>query len=251
MTKTGEAAHTCNLFQIFAFADLPPSASSLSHSTSASNWHVMDFSDPLNPKKYYFNVCRPMNPVLGCDRHASVCQMKYEQVWKTKHNLADYLPASDHSGAACGASNHFSSFKCALCSLQGSMKEVVSVSNMGIAKGGPIIEDRDRLLLKFTDGSVCTSDGQKLSYSTLIYLACSRGAQVRRICASQIECIFLAPSSLVFSVSVVMCVVEEATFPDVPELHRFLHVGDQGRLRCCHHQEQSEFPCSILLSSWD
>lgn len=71
----------------------------------------------------------------------------------------------------------------ALRSLQGSMKEVVSVSNMGVAKGGPIIQDRDRLLLKFTDGSECTSDGQKLSYSTLIYLACSRGAQVRRICA--------------------------------------------------------------------
>uniref|UniRef100_H3CWI6 Insulin-like growth factor 2 receptor n=1 Tax=Tetraodon nigroviridis TaxID=99883 RepID=H3CWI6_TETNG len=115
--------------------------SSLSHSTSANNWHVMDFSDPLNPKKYYFNICRPITPVLGCDRHASVCQMRYEQ---------------------------------------GSMKEVVSVSNMGMAKGGPIIEDRDRLLLKFTDGSNCTSDGQKLSYSTLIYLACSRGAQSRK-----------------------------------------------------------------------
>lgn len=70
------------------------------------------------------------------------------------------------------------------------MKEVVSVSNMGIAKGGLIIEDRDRLLLKLTDGSECMSDGQKLSYSTLIYLACSRGAQVRRICTSQRECIF-------------------------------------------------------------
>lgn len=64
------------------------------------------------------------------------------------------------------------------------MKEVVSVSNMGMAKGGPVIEDRDRLLLKFTGGSDCTSDGQKLSYSTLVYLACSRGAQVSRIRAS-------------------------------------------------------------------
>ncbi|TWW69178.1 cation-independent mannose-6-phosphate receptor isoform X1 [Takifugu flavidus] len=115
--------------------------SSLSHSTSANNWQVMDYSDPLNPKKYYFNICRPMNPVLGCDRHASVCQMKYEQE---------------------------------------SLKEVVSVSNMGVAKRGPIIEDRDRLLLEFTDGSVCTSDNQKLSYSTLIHLSCSRGAQSRK-----------------------------------------------------------------------
>lgn len=131
------------------------------------------------------------------------------------------------------------------------MKEVVSVSNMGIAKGGPIIEDRDRLLLKYTDGSNCTSDGQKLSYSTLIYLACSRGAQVRRICASPMDCIFLALSSLSFSVSVAICAVKEATFPDVPELHRFLHVGDQGRLRRRHHQERSKFPCGILLLSWD
>lgn len=42
----------------------------------------MDYSTPLSPRKYYFNVCRPINPVLGCDRHASVCQMKYEKVWK-------------------------------------------------------------------------------------------------------------------------------------------------------------------------
>lgn len=144
----------------------------------------MDFSDPHNPKKYYFNICRPINPVLGCDRHASVCQIKYEQVGKRKRNLTDYWPLCDHFGASGGRWNRFSLFKVALPSPQGSMKEVVSVSNMGIAKGGPIIQDRDRLLLKFTDGSDCTSDGQKLSYSTLIYLACSRGAQVRRICAS-------------------------------------------------------------------
>lgn len=209
----------------------------------------MDFSEPLNPKKYYFNICRPINPVLGCDRHASVCQMKYEQVWKTTCNHADYLPPADPLGAAGGVSNHFSLFSNAVCSLQGSMKEVVSVSNMGVAKGGPIIEDRDRLLLKFTDGSDCVSDGQKLSYSTLIYLACSRGAQVRRICASQTECIFLALSCLIFSVSV--ATVKEATFPDVPELHRFLHVGDQSRLRRHHHQERSEFTGSILLLPWD
>lgn len=207
----------------------------------------MDFSDPLNPKKYYFNICRPITPVLGCDRHASVCQMRYEQVWKTKHNLADSLPPSAHS--AGGASIRFSLFKPAHCSLQGSMKEVVSVSNMGMAKGGPIIEDRDRLLLKFTDGSNCTSDGQKLSYSTLIYLACSRGAQVRRICASHTKCFFLGLSSLILSVSVAICVVKEATFPDVPKLHRLVHVGDQSRLRRRHHQERSEFTCSPLLVS--
>lgn len=146
-------------------------------------------------------------------------------------------------------------FKCALGAFQSSMKEVVSVSNMGVSKGRPIIEDRDRLLLKFTDGSACMSDGQKLSYSTLIYLVCSRGAQVRSICASHTECIFffffLALTSLIFSVSVAICVVEGATFPDVPELHRVLHVGDQSRLRCRHHQERREFTCSIPLVSWD
>ncbi|MEQ2219662.1 hypothetical protein XENOCAPTIV_021535, partial [Xenoophorus captivus] len=58
----------------------------------------------------------------------------------------------------------------------GSPKEVVSVSNMGMSKRGPIIEGRDQLLLEFTDGSVCMSEGQKLSYSTQIHLVCSRGA---------------------------------------------------------------------------
>ncbi|MED6270432.1 hypothetical protein CHARACLAT_010298 [Characodon lateralis] len=59
---------------------------------------------------------------------------------------------------------------------KGSPKEVVSVSNMGMSKRGPIIEGRDQLLLEFTDGSVCMSEGQKLSYSTQIHLVCSRGA---------------------------------------------------------------------------
>uniref|UniRef100_A0A673C0F7 Insulin-like growth factor 2 receptor n=1 Tax=Sphaeramia orbicularis TaxID=375764 RepID=A0A673C0F7_9TELE len=107
--------------------------SSLSRSSSRSNWQAMDLSDIGNRKKYYINICRPLNPVLGCDRHASVCQMKY---------------TSD---------------------------QVVSVSNMGESKRGPIIEGPDRLLLEFTDGSVCMSDGQKLTYTTHIRLVCDRG----------------------------------------------------------------------------
>lgn len=51
--------------------------SSLSRFPSSRNWQVMDLSDTANRKKYYINVCRPINPVSGCDRHASVCQMKY------------------------------------------------------------------------------------------------------------------------------------------------------------------------------
>lgn len=49
---------------------------------------------------------------------------------------------------------------------------------MGISKRGPIIEGRDRLLLEFTDGSVCVSDGQALTYTTRIHLVCSRGSGV-------------------------------------------------------------------------
>lgn len=139
---------------------------------------------------------------------------------------------------AAGVSvNNFSLFLSALCSLQDTLKEVVSVSNMGIAKRGPIIQDRDRLLLEFTDGSTCLSDGQKLSYSTVIHLSCSRGAQVRRFCTSQVECSFLELRNLFLAISVTMCAVEETAFHDVPELHCFLHVGDQGRLCHCHHQE--------------
>uniref|UniRef100_A0A3Q4GTY1 Insulin-like growth factor 2 receptor n=1 Tax=Neolamprologus brichardi TaxID=32507 RepID=A0A3Q4GTY1_NEOBR len=84
-----------------------------------------------NLKKYYINVCRPISPVHGCDRDASICEMKYVT------------------------------------------KQVFS--NMGISKRGPIIEARDRLMLEFTDGSACDSDGQKLSYTTRIHLVCSRG----------------------------------------------------------------------------
>ncbi|XP_071323597.1 cation-independent mannose-6-phosphate receptor isoform X2 [Trachinotus anak] len=112
--------------------------SSLSRSATSSNWQAMDLSETMNLKKYYINICRPINAVPGCDRHASVCQMKY-------------------------------------ITQQGSPKEVVSVSNMGVSKRGPIIEGRDRLLLEFTDGSACVSEGQKLTYTTRIHLVCSRG----------------------------------------------------------------------------
>ncbi|XP_037100637.1 cation-independent mannose-6-phosphate receptor [Syngnathus acus] len=112
--------------------------SSLSYPTSGSNWQAMDLSDTGNLRKYYINICRPINAVMGCDRHASVCQMKYTTT-------------------------------------QGFPQEVVSVSNMGISKRGPVIESRDRLLLEFTDGDPCESDGLKLTYTTRIHLVCTRG----------------------------------------------------------------------------
>ncbi|CAL1586585.1 unnamed protein product [Knipowitschia caucasica] len=112
--------------------------SSLSRSSASGNWVEMDLTDPASRKKYYINVCRPINPVQGCDRHASVCQMKYTME-------------------------------------EGFLKEVVSVSNMGVSKRGPIIEAPDRLLLEFTEGSECISDGVKLNHTTHIHLVCYKG----------------------------------------------------------------------------
>ncbi|KAG7509424.1 cation-independent mannose-6-phosphate receptor [Solea senegalensis] len=112
--------------------------SSLSRSVTNSNWQSMDLSDTTNLRKYYINVCRPISAVPGCDRHASVCQMKY-------------IPE------------------------QGILEEVVAVSNMGVSKRGPVVEGQDKLLLEFTDGSVCESEGLKLTYTTRIHLVCSRG----------------------------------------------------------------------------
>uniref|UniRef100_A0A6Q2XKG2 Insulin-like growth factor 2 receptor n=1 Tax=Esox lucius TaxID=8010 RepID=A0A6Q2XKG2_ESOLU len=108
--------------------------SSLSRSGGQKNWEVMDQANPDDRRKYYINVCRPLNPVLGCERQASVCQMKYQ------------------------------------------IQQTVSVSNMGRAKRGPVIEERDHLLLEYTDGSVCSSDGLKQTYSVRIHLVCSRGS---------------------------------------------------------------------------
>nr|XP_060473234.1 cation-independent mannose-6-phosphate receptor [Panthera onca] len=43
------------------------------------NWYAMDNAGERSTwRKYYINVCRPLNPVLGCDRYASACQMKYK-----------------------------------------------------------------------------------------------------------------------------------------------------------------------------
>uniref|UniRef100_A0A8C4YYE4 Insulin-like growth factor 2 receptor n=1 Tax=Gadus morhua TaxID=8049 RepID=A0A8C4YYE4_GADMO len=115
--------------------------SSLSRPSSSRNWEVMDQSDPTNNYyKYYINVCRPITAVIGCDRLASACQKKYEIQ-------------------------------------QGSQSETVSVSNMGVAQRGPVIEGRDRLLLEFTDGSPCVADGLTLASTTRLHLVCSRGTE--------------------------------------------------------------------------
>nr|XP_045014516.1 cation-independent mannose-6-phosphate receptor [Jaculus jaculus] len=106
------------------------------------NWYAMDNSrEHVTWRKYYINVCRPLNPVPGCDRYASACQMKYRND-------------------------------------QGSLAEVVAISNLGVAKTGPVVEESGSLLLEYVNGSACTtSDGRLTTYSTRIHLVCGRGNQ--------------------------------------------------------------------------
>ncbi|XP_045356158.1 cation-independent mannose-6-phosphate receptor [Leopardus geoffroyi] len=105
------------------------------------NWYAMDNAGERSTwRKYYINVCRPLNPVPGCDRYASACQMKYKND-------------------------------------QGSFSETVSISNLGVAKTGPMVEDSGSLLLEYVNGSACTtSDGRLTTYTTRIHLVCSRGS---------------------------------------------------------------------------
>ncbi|XP_064196429.1 cation-independent mannose-6-phosphate receptor [Anguilla rostrata] len=110
-----------------------------SERNGGKNWLAMDVSDPNNLRKYYINVCRPINAVTGCDRRTSVCEMKY-------------VPQ------------------------EGGMAEAVSISNMGVAMKGPTIEQKGRLLLEYTGGSTCVSDERTTTYTTLIHLVCLKGA---------------------------------------------------------------------------
>lgn len=104
------------------------------------NWYAMENSrEHFTRRKYYLNVCRPLNPVPGCDRYASACQMKYENN-------------------------------------EGSLAETVAISNLGVAKTGPVVEESGSLLLEYVNGSACTtSDGRLTTYSTRIHLVCGRG----------------------------------------------------------------------------
>ncbi|XP_069788171.1 cation-independent mannose-6-phosphate receptor [Narcine bancroftii] len=104
---------------------------------SGSNWFAMDISTS-NHKKYYINVCRPLNPVQGCDHYAAVCQMMYEK---------------DSTGGSY---------------------EKVSIRNLGMAKHGPKLEKGGQIILEYVNGSVCTnSKGTQVSYTTHIHLSCS------------------------------------------------------------------------------
>uniref|UniRef100_A0A4X2LI69 Cation-independent mannose-6-phosphate receptor n=1 Tax=Vombatus ursinus TaxID=29139 RepID=A0A4X2LI69_VOMUR len=112
-----------------------------SEDSSGRNWHAMDSSGEHSTwKKYYINICRPLNPIPGCDRIASACQMKYEK---------------DHD----------------------SFSETVAISNLGVAKTGPVIDGRGNLILEYVNGSSCVnSEGKTTTYSTRIHLICSRGS---------------------------------------------------------------------------
>lgn len=112
--------------------------SSLSVSNGGRNWQAMQTSDPSGPRKYYINICQPLKAVPGCDRKASVCEMKFET---GKEGLS----------------------------------EKVEVSNLGVAKKGPVIVELDQLMLEYTNGSMCEADGVKTTYTTRIHFVCSSG----------------------------------------------------------------------------
>lgn len=63
--------------------------------------------------------------------------------------------------------------------LQGIPSEEVTVSNMGVAKKGPVIVEGNQLMLKYTDGSECEVDGKRSTYTTRIHFVCSKRPVVR------------------------------------------------------------------------
>lgn len=123
---------------------------------------------------------------------------------------------------------------------------------MGESKRGPIIESRDHLLLEFTDGSACLSDGLHLTYTTRIHLVCSRGSGVSDLGFLQAACQSHALYFFVlFFTPPFFSAVAAPPVPDVQELHRHLQVGDQGGVRHHHHQEHCEFRSRRRVSARD
>lgn len=64
---------------------------------------------------------------------------------------------------------------------QEGLSEKVEVSNLGIAKKGPVIVEQDQLMLEYTNGSMCEADGVTTTYTTRIHFVCSSGTAVRVI----------------------------------------------------------------------
>ncbi|KAK7494564.1 hypothetical protein BaRGS_00014217 [Batillaria attramentaria] len=118
--------------------------SSLSKSLEGENWVVLDDSDPANRRKFYINVCRPLNPVHGltnggCDTFAAACD-----------------------------------------TIVRGTGETVSHKNLGQVKGRPTVEKgrADYVSLVYTDGDLCASGGEGVRYTTTIHFICSKGQQV-------------------------------------------------------------------------
>lgn len=61
---------------------------------------------------------------------------------------------------------------------QEGLSEKVEISNLGIAKKGPVIEEENQLMLVYTNGSVCEADGVMTTYTTRIHFVCSSGTAV-------------------------------------------------------------------------
>ncbi|XP_006882881.1 PREDICTED: cation-independent mannose-6-phosphate receptor [Elephantulus edwardii] len=131
----------CVVTDPFTMEQYDLSSLAKSEDSHGGNWYAMDNAgDRSTWRKYYLNVCRPLNQVPGCDRMASACEMKYRRQ-------------------------------------QGMSFEVVSIGNLGYSKEGPTIEDRGSLLLEYVNGSACkTSDGVQTTYTTRIHLICSPGS---------------------------------------------------------------------------
>uniref|UniRef100_A0A8C1G8U4 Insulin-like growth factor 2 receptor n=1 Tax=Cyprinus carpio TaxID=7962 RepID=A0A8C1G8U4_CYPCA len=64
--------------------------------------------------------------------------------------------------------------RASVCEQEG-LSEKVEISNLGIAKKGPVIEEENQLMLVYTNGSVCEADGVMTTYTTRIHFVCSSG----------------------------------------------------------------------------
>ncbi|XP_064627541.1 cation-independent mannose-6-phosphate receptor-like [Lineus longissimus] len=113
--------------------------SGLSKSENQQNWERVDDSDSKLKRKFYLNVCRPLNPVhvrnSMCDTFAAACMSEF-------HNFA----------------------------------EEIKVKNLGHALTPPTLESQGKILLKYTNGSECVDDnGKHTNYTTNIHLQCTKG----------------------------------------------------------------------------
>ncbi|XP_063954249.1 cation-independent mannose-6-phosphate receptor-like [Lytechinus pictus] len=109
--------------------------SSLSKALEEENWSFVDERDAANRKKYYINVCRPINPIKICGAFAGVCQTGFTQ---TDQQIT----------------------------------ETESIANLGIPVSPPTIESSGHLLLTYENGSECAPNRRITSH---IHFACNKG----------------------------------------------------------------------------